>query len=80
MTWDGFDALDDGYIRSGTNSALCGYPFVVGKRYVIIQSGKLVGTNNYIREYSEVTPTEWRGLTRLYRRGCQCTVNIIFLN
>lgn len=68
--------LKHGRLMTAPNDALCGYEFKIGQLYAIIGRGPSIGLCDYIKEYSQLTMAEKRGIAGAYRKGCSCEVRI----
>lgn len=63
------------------DDSLCGKPNLkVGKLYVIAGDAyQHIGLCNFIKEYSELSKPQKRGLAGIYDHGCHCRVSYFFI-
>lgn len=72
--------LKQSRLMTAPNDGLCGINFKIGQLYAIAGNSQKVGLCQYIKEYSQMTQVEKRGIAGAYKKGCTCDINLCMNN
>lgn len=72
--------LKQSRLITAPNDGLCGISFKIGQLYAIAGNSQKVGLCQYIKEYSNMSQVEKRGIAGAYKKGCGCEISLCLNN
>lgn len=66
--------LSRGRLFSAKHDSMCGVDLKVGVPYIIMGNSARINSCNFVKEYSQATIVERRGIGGAYKKGCACDV------